>query len=571
LLGLALLVHPALSFAAEPMQVADTVLLGGRIVTLDAAERTVESLAIREGRVLAVGDDAAIRKLIGERTQIIRLDGKTILPGLIESHCHSFSVARASLTQPWVELPNIPAIQAWIRHRAKEVPAGRWLEVPRTDITRIPERRHPTPAELDAACTTHPVVYTAAQKHVLNSLGFRMLGIIDKTSTIPDGEIVRDGDGRPVLIRGGHQLLRQTIPQPEYTREEIQQSLAGVHRRYNEVGITTIFERAIDPEGVGILRSLRERGQLSVRVCGTFHFSARTAEQVEAYIKGLGLQPRDGDDWFKAGPLKITADGGIHWGTTRLSEPYGDKRIRFYRLTDPQYRGDLFYPVDQMTMVFETANRHGWQMSAHITGDAGVERVLDAVEAVAAKDPSIRERRFTLIHAYFPSPALARRARQLGVCVDTQCYLYYKDSDAIAEVYGEPWAKRFIGLGDWFRAGVPVAINSDHMIGLDPNHAMNSFNPFLTLYIAISRKNQAGRTYDPSQKLSRLDALRAMTLSAAYLGFEETRAGSLEPGKYADLVMIDRDYLTCPEEEIRDIKVLRTMVAGKTVFERRER
>jgi predicted amidohydrolase YtcJ len=511
-----------------------------------------------------------MRKLIGERTEIVRLQGRTVLPGLIESHCHSFSVARAELTQPWVELPNIPAVQAWIRQRAKEVPAGRWLEVPRTDITRLPERRHPTPAELDAACTTHPVVFTAAQKHVLNSLGFKMLGIVDAASTIPDGEIVRDGDGRPALIRGGHAFLRQTIPQPEYSPEEIQRSLVKVHQRYNEVGITTIFERAIDPAGIRLLRQLRERGQQTVRVCGTFHFSARTEEQVEAYVKSLGLQPREGDDWFWAGPLKITADGGIHWGTTRLSEPYGEKRIRFYRLADPQYRGDLFYPVEQMTAIFGTANRHGWQMSAHITGDAGVEQVLDAVEAVAAKDPRIRERRFTLIHAYFPSTALARRARQLGVCVDTQCYLYFKDSDAMAEVYGEPWANRFIGLGDWFRAGVPLAINSDHMIGIDPNHAMNSFNPFLTLYIAVSRKNQAGHIYEANQKLSRLDALRAMTLSAAYLGFAETRAGSLEPGKYADFVTIDRDYLTCPEEEIRDIRVLRTVVAGKTVFEKRE-
>jgi predicted amidohydrolase YtcJ len=135
-------------------------------------------------------------------------------------------------------------------------------------------------------------------------------------------------------------------------------------------------------------------------------------------------------------------------------------------------------------------------------------------------------------------------------------------------VYGPKWADRFIGLGDWVRAGIPTAINSDHMIGLDPNHSMNSYNPFLAMHIAVSRKNQSGRTYNAEERISRIAALRAMTTSAAYLDFNEKKIGSLEVGKYADLAVLDRDYLTCPEEEIRAIKVLMTMVNGKVVYER---
>jgi predicted amidohydrolase YtcJ len=269
----------------------------------------------------------------------------------------------------------------------------------------------------------------------------------------------------------------------------------------------------------------------------------------------------------KVGILKLAEDGGIHWGTTALREPYGVKRMSFYRLIDPDYRG-FYYNTDQeLRDIFETANRIGWQIGIHATGDAAVEQVLSAVEAADRKHP-VRPRRFTLIHGYFPAADLVARAQRLGMCVDTQPILYYKDSDAIAEVYGPKWADRFIGLGDWVRAGIPTAINSDHMIGLDPNHSMNSYNPFLAMYIAVSRKNQSGRTYNAEERISRIAALRAMTTSAAYLDFNEKKIGSLEVGKYADLAVLDRDYLTCPEEEIRAIKVLMTMVNGKVVYER---
>jgi predicted amidohydrolase YtcJ len=143
--------------------------------------------------------------------------------------------------------------------------------------------------------------------------------------------------------------------------------------------------------------------------------------------------------------------------------------------------------------------------------------------------------------------------------------LYYKDSEAIAEIYGGDWAERFIGVGDWVRGEIPMAINGDHMIGFDPDRAMNSFNPFLHLYIAVSRMNNQGRVYGSHQKLSRLQALRAMTSAAAYLSFDEQQLGSLETGKLADLAVLDRDYLSCPEAQIREIRVLMTMVDGKVV------
>jgi len=563
ILALALLSLPVAAFAQ-----ADTVLLGGKIVTLDAQEHTVEALAIRDGKIAAVGSSAEIEKLAGPKTEIIRLEGKMVLPGFIESHCHSIDVARASLHDTYAELHSIAEMQDWIRRRARESPAGTWIEVPRNEITRLKEHRHPTPAELDEATTDHPVLYTSTTKHVVNTAGWRALGIVDAASKLPDGEIVRDESGQPVLIRGGNISVHKFFPELAETHEELLDALRKVHRRYNEVGITTIFERATSRAGFSTFQEMHEHGDLTTRVRATFRFSAKTPEQVEKYVTSLGLKPGEGDDWVRADHLKITVDGGIHWGTTWLSEPYGEKRVKFYRLPDPQYQGEHFYTPEQMRTIFATVNRLGWPMSAHVTGDGGTEAVLQAVAAVAKDDPTMKQRRFNLIHAYFPTPAIVQLSKDLGVGVDTQGYLYHRDADILADIYGANWAERFIGLGAWARGGVPVAVNSDHMIGLDPDHAMNAFNPALMLWIAVARKTDSGRVWGNEQKLSRLDALRATTLWAAWLSFDEDKLGSLESGKLADLVIIDRDYLTCPEDDIRGIKPLRTIVGGRTVFQR---
>lgn len=555
---------------AQAVEFADTVLVSGKIVTLDPQQRVAESVAIRDGKILAVGTDAEIAPLIGPNTQTIRLSGQTVVPGFIESHCHAVGVARGSLEQTYAELTSIAELQDWIRRAANDVPAGRWIEVPRNEITRFRERRFPTTAELDAACTTHPVLYNSvSNKYALNTLGYTELGVLKPDSKIEGGEVLRDEAGQPILIRGATAAIRKHMPpKAEFSRDEVREALSKVLQRYNEVGITSIFERATDPQSLAFFRELHNQGRLTTRVTGTFRFSAKSADGVEKYVASLGLKPGEGDDWIKAGPLKITVDGGIHWGTTRLTEPYGPRRIAFYRLTDPEYRGEQYYTVAEMTTIFATATKLGWQMSCHVSGDEGTLRVLEAVEKAAAAEPSIRQRRFTLIHSYFPSPEILAKCRELGVGVDTQGYLYFKDADTLSAIYGPQWAERFIGLGDWVRGGVPVALNADHMIGLDPNHAMNSFNPLLMISIAATRRTLDGQVHGPHQKLSRLDALRTVTQWPAWLSFDETMLGTIEAGKLADLAVLDRDLLNCPEGELASIQVQRTIVGGKTVFQR---
>lgn len=548
---------------------AEVVLLGGKVLTMDSQNRIVSAVAIRDGRIIDTGTDEKISRLQSPRTKIVQLGGATVIPGIIAAHCHAVGVARSELNQPHVELLTIAQIQQWIRERAQTLPAGTWIRVPRADITRLKERRHPTSNELDRACSTHPVIFTAARKSALNSLGLKSIGIKDGSDSIPGGEVVRTSDGR-VLISGGNAHLRSIIPRSKHSPEEVEASLRSVHRHYNAVGITSIFERAGGVDDFLRYRKLHSDGNLTVRMTQTFRSGFRSAQDVVAYTELLGMKTGDGDDWVRVGPLKITVDGGIHWGNTYLREPYGKKRTEFYVHKDPSYRGDLNYTVPKMSELFLAGHRLGWQWCCHVTGDAGVDAVLDALQAVHREHPDIASRRFSLTHAYFPAPDSISRAKKLGVCVDTQASLYFKDSAAIAEFYGNDWASRFIGLGDWIRGGIPTAIAGDHMMGLDPNKSMNAYNPFLMLHVAVTRRNREGHVYGVHQRVSRLDALRCLTMMPAYLSFAEATRGSLEKGKLADLAVLDRDYLNCTEDEIATIKVVKTMIDGQFVYTRNE-
>ncbi len=544
----------------------ETLFYNGKIVTLDPAESQATALAVGKGRILAIGANAAIRALAGTETKVVDLGGRTVVPGFIESHCHSLGVARAALEGDYAEVRSISELQEWIRRRAAQVPPGTWIEVPRNEITRLAEQRFPTPEELDAGTRDHPVIFVSVTKTVLNTAGWKALGLEQADSTIPDGTLVRE-NGRPVLIRDGRASVRKHMPAPKvFSEDQVRAKHEELLQVYNSVGITTIFERATDRQGFDFFRKQAANDRLGVRVRATFRFSAKDAAGVDAYVRQLGLAPGEGDERVRATCLKITVDGGIHWGTTWLSEAHGERRTAFYRNTDPAYTGAHYYSPEEMEKVFAAVDRLGWPMSAHVTGDGGAMAVLRAVETVAKTQPGIRERRFNLIHCYFPTPEMATLARSLRAGVDTQGYLYERDADFINRIYGTEWSARFIGLGEWVRAGVPVGLNSDHMIGLDPERAMNAFSPFLMLDLAVNRRDDRGKVYGDHQRLSRLDALRTLTVWPAWLSFDEELLGSLEPGKLADFVVLDRDYLECPVEEIRSIRPVLTVMGGREMY-----
>ncbi|MBK5296350.1 MAG: amidohydrolase family protein, partial [Vicinamibacteria bacterium] len=446
----------------SPPRPADVVVVNGKIVTVDDASTIAQAAAIRDGRFVAVGTSAEVQRLVGASTRVIDAWGRTVIPGLIDSHVHALGVAAAEEAQPFQNLRLIADVQGWIRRAASATPAGDWIWTPRVFPTRIREQRFPTRAELDAAAPHHPVVVDGAYALMVNSEALRAASIDAGTPNPPGGAIVKDAAGRPTgLLRNVGDLLSRFQPEGAPTEPSLD-ALERVHAGYSRVGITSIGERGASVAGFRTYEALRKANRLHVRATVTIRIpNPQNPASVEAFFRELPFTPRAGDEWLKVGPLKIIADGGILAGTSFMREPYGLAARALYGMSDPAYRGFLTITREQIAAAVEAGASRGWQMAAHVTGDAGVDAVLDAFEAAQTRHPSA-DPRHTLIHAYFVNAETAARAARLGVLVDTQPAWYYKDADALAPALGTGRLERFIGLRTWLDAGVVTAINTDH-------------------------------------------------------------------------------------------------------------
>jgi predicted amidohydrolase YtcJ len=556
-------VSPALSLPKGP---ADLVLLDGRIFTVDERFRTASALAVREGRFVAVGSHDEVRSHIGTGTRVIQGRGRTVLPGIIDTHVHALDVAAAEAVQPFRNLSSVPELQDWIRKEAARRPRDTWIWTPRTYPTRLREHRFPTRSELDAAATTHPVVVDCAYAFSLNSAALAAAGITRDTPQPPGGSIVKDASGEPtgVLRNAGSLLARFGYKTGAPPLEALEQ----VHRQYLAAGITSIIERGATLEGYHAYKALYAARRLAVRSTVTIRVpGAGDSAAVERFIDGLPVAFGEGDEWLKAGPLKLVADGGILIGTSFMRAPYGRGARELYALDNPEDRGFLTLTPEQIRNAVAIIHRRGWQMVAHVTGDAGVDAVLDAIEAAQKQYPA-SDRRHTLVHAYFVHPETAARAARLGVLVDTQPAWYYKDAGALATGLGRGRLAHFIGLQTWRKAGVDVAINTDHMLGLDRNQALNPFNPFLTMYAATTRKTESGQVVSADEAVSREEALRMMTSAAARFSFDEKDRGSIETGKFGDFVILEDHFMTVSAERLRTLQPDITVIGGRVVFDR---
>jgi hypothetical protein len=557
----------AVSIARQTAAPADLVLINGKILTVDQDFTQAQAFAVRGGRFIAVGGNEDARLHIGSATRVIDARGRTVIPGLIDSHVHALGVAAGEAAQPYRNLRSIGELQDWIRAEAGRRPKDTWIWPPRLYPPRLKERRFPTRRELDAAAPDHPVAIDGAYAFSLNSAALRAAGITRDTPNPPGGAIVKDASGEPTgLLRNVGGLLARFRAEGASTPPL--QALERVHDQYLATGITSIVERGATVEGHKTYESLRQAHRLKVRATVTIRIPRPDqAAEVTRFITGLPFRFGAGDEWLKVGPLKITADGGILIGTAFMREPYGLGARELYAIDDPAYRGFLTLTPEQIAAAVLIGHRLGWQMVAHVTGDAGVDVLLDAFEAALKSSPA-SDRRHTLIHAYFVHPDSSARAARLGILVDTQPAWYYKDASALASGLGRERLQRFIGLRTLRRAGVDVAINTDHMLGVDRDEALNPFNPFLTIYAATTRRTEAGEVIGGDEAVSREEALRMMTSAAARFSFDEKDRGSIERGKLADFVVLDTDLMTCPADRLPSIRPDLTVVGGRVAFER---
>jgi predicted amidohydrolase YtcJ len=563
-------VATAAALVTQTMPPADLIVVNAKVVTVDAAFSNARALAVRDGRFVAVGSNDEVRAHAGGATRVVDARGRTVIPGIIDTHVHALGVAAGEVAQPYRDLRSIPELQAWIRAEAARRPPGSWIWPPRTYPPRLKERRFPTRAELDAAAPDHPVAIDGAYAFSLNSAALKTAGITRDTPDPPGGAIVKDAKGEPTgLLRNVGGLLARF--RSEGAAVPPIEALERVHRQYLATGITSIIERGATVEGHKAYGDLRRAGRLTVRATVTIRIPRPAdAGEVERFVSTLPFHFGAGDEWLKVGPLKITADGGILIGTAFMREPYGLGARELYSIDDPAYRGFLTLTPEQIASAVAIGHRHGWQMLVHVTGDAGVDVVLDAFEAAQKQRPAA-DRRHTLTHAYFVHPDSSARAARLGVLVDTQPAWYYKDASVLAAGLGRPRLARFIGLRTLRQAGVEVTINTDHMLGVDRDDALNPFNPFLTMYAATTRRTEQGEVIGAEEGVSREEALRMMTSAAARFSFDEKDRGSIERGKLADFVVLDTDIMTCAAEKLPSIRPDLTVVGGRVAFDRRGR
>ena len=553
----------------------DLIVINAKVLTVDARNTQAEAVAIRGNTFAAVGTTAAIRKLAGPNTRVIDAGGRTVVPGFIESHVHATGVARGEVSQPFIQLNSIQEIRDWVRARAKDAGPGGWVQLPRIDVTRIKEGRLPNKADLDQAAPNNPTVYTWQYANrniqILNDAAIKAAKI-SKASVAPKGCTLHFTPSGEFTGKMESCQSLLNIPQREVTQPQYLDSLAALMKKYNEVGITSIGERSSNAEGFRDYQQLKAEGRLPLRVRVTIRIGTGDNSEagIERIITGLAVKYDQGDDWVRVGPLKIGVDGGALYGTAVMREPYPATSHELYGITDPKYSGEFGrgtgLTVEGVKNYVRVGNRLGWQLSSHVTGDRGVDIVLDAIEA-ANKEKSMLDKRYNLIHAYFASAETARRAVALGAVVDTQPMWFYKDGDALLKALGPKYMNTFIGVKTWKDNGVTVALNADHMMGFDPVGALNPYHPLLAMQATITRRTQGGQLIGPAERISRLDALRMTTINAAYIGFEEKKKGSIEVGKLADLAILTADFLTIPEDQIMTIKAYMTIVDGKLVYE----
>ena len=552
-------------------EVADLILQGGRIVTVDRDFTVVEAMAVRGDRILAVGSDAGILALAGPETTRIDLRGGMVLPGLIDSHLHAPGASMYEFDHEVPDMETVEDVLEYVRGRAEALEDGQWIFVSQVFITRLREQRYPTRAELDAAAPRNPVVFRTGPDASLNSLALELSGI-DRNFEITDGQpgrIERDPrTGEPTgILRSCARFIRYVDPGRTPTAEDRLGRLRTLLADYNSVGITSIVEGNASENQVELFRTLRERGELTCRTFLALAVNAQMSlEEIEERIRWAASHPLHRYDpmlWLRG--VKSFLDGGMLTGSAYMHEPWGVSEV--YSIDDPDYRGMLYIEPDKLYRIMRLALANELQFTAHSVGDGAVDAFIDAAERIDAEDFSVFDGRPVLTHANFQSASAVERMARLGVTANMQPSWLWLDAATLLKQFGAERLTYFQPYRSLFEAGAVVGGGSDHMQKVGRLRSINPYDPFLGMWIAITREARwMEEPLHPGQSIDREQALRLYTINNAYLTFEEDEKGSLEPGKLADFILIDRDILTCPVDEIREIGVVETYLGGRRIY-----
>ena len=544
----------------------------GRIVTVDPQFRTVQAMAIRDGRIVAVGTNADVVRLAGPGTEQVDLAGRTVLPGLIDSHVHAPSASMYEFEQPVPDMQSVEDVLAYFRGRAERTEPGRWITLSQVFITRLREQRYPTRVELDRAAPRHPVAFRTGPDASLNSMALSMSGI-DAAFKVPAGEpcrVERDGSGQPTgILRNCGRYIRSGSGGSSPTDADRLARLRELLADYNAVGITSIIDGNADQGGLQLYRTLLEQKALTCRTFMAFGVDAQAPlARIEAAIREAASHPlHQHDDMLWLRGIKAFLDGGMLTGSAYMRQPWGVSKI--YAIDDPAYRGVRFIEPEKLYQIAKLALANDLQFTAHSQGDAAVEAMVEAYERINRDDFPVRDRRPSITHASFMTREVIAKMKALGVVANLQPAWLYLDGTTLGQHFGVERLAYFHPYRTLFEQGVTVGGGSDHMQKIGSLRSINPYNPFLGMWTTIVRRPRGGDApLHPEQTLTREQAIRLYTINNAFLMFEEAHRGSLEPGKLADFIVLDRDILTCPIDEVKDITVEATYLGGARVYVR---
>jgi predicted amidohydrolase YtcJ len=490
-----------------------------------------------------------------------------VLPGLIDSHVHAMDASVVEFDHVIPSMETVEDVLQYIRNRAKTLEKGKWIVVRQVFITRLREPRYPTREELDAAAPEHPVAFMTGPDASCNSMALQLSGI-DRDSPAEEGggKIERDPQtGEPTgILRSARQYLAIDDPVRRPTELEREERFIQLLNDYNQNGITSAIDRSVSSGELNGYRRLAEVGRLSVRFGLSHHIE--TEGRLEAAVAEIEQIAKDplcrGSDSLRIIGIKTFLDGGMLTGSAYMRQPWGISSI--YGIDDASYRGLRYIPHEQLVALVRTAVENNLQFTAHSVGDGAVHALLDAYAEVSQTTDAVRATHCCVTHSNFMSREAIDRAASLGVCLDIQPAWLYLDTRTLVAQFGYDRLRYFQPLRSIFAAGVIAGGGSDHMQKIGPMRSINPYHPFWGMWVTLSRQ---ARWYDgvlhPEEALDRQQAIRFYTRNNAYLMRMEDRVGSLETGKLADLIILDRDLLSCPLDEIPQTRVLATYLGGR--------
>ena len=547
------LISGVVAGASQPLPrppAPDTILYNGHVLVVDRAFTELEAIAIVGDHVMAVGNSDQMRSLAGPQTRLIDLKGRTVMPGLMDNHLHGAGGG------PGVDLSrarSVADVLSAVAARAKASAPGA-LIVSNSDWheAQLSEQRLPLRDDLDRAAPTNAVVLVrGGHEYILNSAALKSFGIDEKTAEPSGGRISRYSGGRlnGELVDTAKALARLPPPAPRSRDEQIADRVAE-YQRLNAAGLTTVRHPGISVDDYRLIEEMKKRSLLTMRVNALLR-PGGDAAAVGRTLDQSGIQPDEGDEWLRAGGIKLAVDGGFEGGLMRTpyEEPWGEKGT---------FRGLQTIETERYMAIVSEVNKRGWRVATHAVGDAAIDLVLAAYER-ANREHTIVGRRWSIEHAFIGRADQLPRMKALAVAISAQNHLYLA-GPSLVKYWGLERASLTTPVRMYLDAGLPVSSGTDSPVV--------PFPPLWTLYHFVTRDTITGGVLGANQHVSRQEAIRMATINNAWLTFEEQAKGSLETGKLADLIVLSENPLTCTETKLRDAEVMLTMVGGKIVYER---